>query len=74
MTVCKSFLIIYGSQTGQGESIAERIYSETSQMGLDPKLCCMNEINDKVVKKRTTAKILTLISCFFRLLLNPVRF
>lgn len=39
----ESLLIIYGSQTGQGESIADQIYSEALQMGLEPRLHCMNE-------------------------------
>uniref|UniRef100_A0AC35G6J4 Flavodoxin-like domain-containing protein n=1 Tax=Panagrolaimus sp. PS1159 TaxID=55785 RepID=A0AC35G6J4_9BILA len=45
MQLNKDFLILYGSQTGQSESIADQIYSKCIDMGLDPKLCIMKDID-----------------------------
>ena len=41
------FVILYGSQKGQAQSIAEGIFEEADKHGLVAELCCLNE-NKKV--------------------------
>ena len=44
----KDLLILYGSQTGQGEAIADQIYAKCIDMGLSPRLCEMKEVDKEV--------------------------
>lgn len=41
------FVVLYGSQKGQAQSIAEGIAEEAEEHGLVADLCCLNQ-NDKV--------------------------
>ena len=44
----REFLILYGSQTNQSESIADQIYAQCIDMKLDPKVCRMDEVDKEV--------------------------
>ena len=48
MSADKNFLILYGSQTCQAESIADQIYAKCIDMGLEPRLCVMKEVDKEV--------------------------
>ena len=39
------FLLIYGSQTGQSEAIAEQIASLSEEQGLEAELVCGEDVN-----------------------------
>ena len=47
----KEFLILYGSQTNQSESIADQIYAKCIDMKLDPRVCRMDEVDKEVSQK-----------------------
>uniref|UniRef100_A0A7E4W6X1 Methionine synthase reductase n=1 Tax=Panagrellus redivivus TaxID=6233 RepID=A0A7E4W6X1_PANRE len=58
MTLSKDFLILFGSQTGQAESIADQIYAKCIDMKLDPRLCRMDEVDKEFfIEKETFAVI-----------------
>lgn len=44
----KRFLLLYGSQTGQAQAIAEEIRDRAVQKGLRPDLCCLSQSEKKV--------------------------
>ena len=46
----KRFLLLYGSQTGQAQAIAEDICKKAQKRGFIPELHCMSQ-SDKNVKK-----------------------
>lgn len=41
------FTIIYGSETGQSEAIAEQIYDASITLGLEPTISCANELKSE---------------------------
>ena len=41
------FTLIYGSETGQSESIAEQIYNSSLTLGLDANLSCANQLKSE---------------------------
>ena len=52
MPVSKHFTILYGSQTGQAEAIAEEIHETSSQHGLETKLFCLSQTEKKFSLER----------------------
>ena len=60
----KRFLLLYGSQTGQAQAIAEDICKKAQKRGFIPELHCMSQ-SDKNVKSNcsvTTLKVITFIN------------
>lgn len=47
MPVSSHFTILYGSQTGQAQAIAEEIHENSSQHGLQSKLFCLSQTEKK---------------------------
>lgn len=52
MPVSKHFTILYGSQTGQAQAIAEEIHENSSQNGLETKLFCLSQTEKKFSLER----------------------
>jgi len=48
MSVSRRFLLLYGSQTGQAQAIAEEIAEKATQHNLDADLFCLSQIEKKV--------------------------
>ena len=48
------FLLLYGSQTGQAKAIAEEIYENSPNHGLQPEMHCLS-MTDKKVLVQTSA-------------------
>ena len=46
----KRFLLLYGSQTGQAEAIAEIIRDLAREKGFDPDMYCISQSEKKVVR------------------------
>jgi methionine synthase reductase len=44
----KRFLLLYGSQTGQAQSIAEEIYRQAIEKGYKPDIHCLSMSEKKV--------------------------
>ena len=44
----KRFLLLYGSQTGQAEAIAERVRDFALERGLSPDMYCISQSEKKV--------------------------
>ena len=42
----KCFLLLYGSQTGQAQAIAELLFEESSKRGYSPKLSCLSGLDN----------------------------
>lgn len=57
MPVSKHFTILYGSQTGQAEAIAEEIHENSSQHGLETKLFCLSQTEKKFSLERETVVV-----------------
>ncbi|KAE9548452.1 hypothetical protein FO519_008335 [Halicephalobus sp. NKZ332] len=54
----KDFLILYGSETNQSESIADQIYAKCIDMKLDPRVCRMDEVDKEFfIEKETLAVV-----------------
>ena len=45
------FLLLYGSQTGQAQAIAEEFSEKATQAGLSPELHCLSTTEKKVNSK-----------------------
>lgn len=56
------FVVLYGSQKGQAQSIAEGIAEEAEEHGLVADLCCLNQ-NDKVSVDITELLLYCMSSC-----------
>ncbi|XP_031564825.1 methionine synthase reductase-like [Actinia tenebrosa] len=52
MPVSRHFTILYGSQTGQAQAIAEEIHEKSSQNGLETKLFCLSQTEKKFSLER----------------------
>jgi len=44
----KRFLLVYGSQTGQAQAIAEEVAERAEKLGLEPSLHCFSRIEKEV--------------------------
>lgn len=47
----RRFLLLYGSQTGQAEAIAEKIRDTARERGLDPDMHCISQSEKKVWRR-----------------------
>eukprot|EP00037_Helgoeca_nana_P000003 m.19586 g.19586 ORF g.19586 m.19586 type:complete len:722 (-) comp10003_c0_seq2:192-2357(-) len=50
MTATTSFLLLYGSQTGNAEAIAKELKDEAAERKIGCRLMCMDELNDRSAK------------------------
>ena len=56
----RSFLLLYGSQTGQAEAIAGLIQERAIELGYFPRLCCLSQTEKEVSLARSASRILSL--------------
>ena len=54
----RRFLLLYGSQTGQAEAIAEKIRDTARERGLDPDMYCISQSEKKVVEIEQVERLL----------------
>ena len=60
--MAKRFLLLYGSQTGQAEAIAERVRDLAVEKGFKPDMYCISQSEKKVRRKREIVPVYVLVS------------
>lgn len=58
----RPFLLLYGSETGQAESIAQDLASAAPDKGFEPQLCVLNDVDKKFVLEKARCPVVIITS------------